>query len=248
MHQYVVEKGITYRDDSPLVNGYVDAYAKTYTIRSPEYFEAVYKSKPTVFELEHYGKVRSQGNWTGAPGPLMAKNAPGKTGPDFFRGALELLHATYIGYHGYAHEWLSENPELTVELLNRCGYWYFPHTVVLPDTIKPGDKPIVTITWENRGVAPAYHPYDLVLRLGGPETVTVNLPAGNQKWLPSVGKNTYQEKYPMVLPAGLKKGDYTLSLKLFSSQTSRTVFLPLNPELKDSDNFYRVCTLSVSEH
>jgi len=248
MHQYVVEKGITYRDDSPLVNGYLGGYSKTYTIRSPEYFEAVYKSKPTVFELEHYGKVKSQGNWTGAPGSLMAKNAPGKTGPDFFRGALELLHATYIGYHGYAHEWLSENPELTVELLNRCGYWYFPHTVVLPDTIKPGDKPIVTITWENRGVAPAYHPYDLVLRLGGPETVTVNLPAGNQKWLPSVGKNTYQEKYRIALPDRFKPGDYTLCLKLFSPQTHRTVCLPLNPELKDSESFYRICTVQVSEH
>jgi len=161
---------------------------------------------------------------------------------------LELLHATYIGYHGYAHEWLSENPELTVELLNRCGYWYFPHTVVLPDTIKPGDKPIVTITWENRGVAPAYHPYDLVLRLGGPETVTVNLPAGNQKWLPSVGKNTYQEKYRIALPDRFKPGDYTLCLKLFSPQTHRTVCLPLNPELKDSESFYRICTVQVSEH
>jgi hypothetical protein len=247
MHQYVVENGITYRDDSPLVNSYVGAYTETYSVRSPEYFEAVYKTKPTVFELQHYGAVKRDGNWTNEPGSSIVQNAPGKTGPDFFRGSMEMLHATYFGYHGYAHEWLADNPDLTIELLNRCGYWHFPHTVVLPDMIKPGDKVIVTMTWENRGVAPAYHPYDLVLRLKGPETLTVNVPAGNQKWLPSVDKATYQEKYPIVLPAGLKQGDYTLPMRLFSSQSSRTVLLPLNPDLKDGENFYQVCTLSVSE-
>ncbi|MCF7974145.1 MAG: DUF4832 domain-containing protein [Phycisphaerae bacterium] len=248
MHQYVVENGLTYRDDSPLVDYYVGAYPETYSLRSPEYFDAVYKAKPTVFELQHYGSVKKDGNWTNEPGSSIVQNAPGKTGPDFFRGAMEMLHATYIGYHGYAHEWLADNPELTVELLNRCGYWYFPHTVRLPDVIKVGDRPIVTITWENRGVAPAYHPYDIVLRLSGPDTITVNLPAGNQTWLPSAGKNnTYRERYPMVLPERLKPGQYTLSLKLFSSQVSRTVFLPLNPEMKDSENFYRVCTVSISE-
>ena len=38
--------------------------------------------------------------------------------PEFasiFRGALGLLHATYIGYHGDAREWLTDNPELLME-------------------------------------------------------------------------------------------------------------------------------------
>jgi hypothetical protein len=50
----------------------------------------------------------------------------GKTGADFFRGATDLLHVTYFGYHGETREWLTYNPEMTKELLNLCGYWLFP--------------------------------------------------------------------------------------------------------------------------
>jgi len=113
MHQYILKRGISYRDDSPLVNGYVRGYAKTYTVRSPEFFKDAYLKTPTVFELQHYGAVKRDGNWIMKRGSSLSKYAKGKTGPDFFRGALDLLHATYIGYHGDAHEWLTDNPELT---------------------------------------------------------------------------------------------------------------------------------------
>jgi hypothetical protein len=53
------------------------------------------------------------------------------------RGAMELLHATYIGFHGYADVWLAENPKFTVELLNKCGYWFFLHTVDIQDRMRP---------------------------------------------------------------------------------------------------------------
>jgi hypothetical protein len=245
MHQYIMQTGITYRDDSPLVNYYIGAYPNTFSVRSPEYFEAVYRDTPTIFELEHYGTVKRQGNWLGEPGSLMAEHGKGKTGADFFRGALELLHATYIGYHGYAHEWLADNPELTIELLNRCGYWYFLHSIEVPENLKPGEKQTLTIAWENRGVAPAYIDYDLVLRLSGPEEITINLPAGNKNWMPSEGSKTYNETYQILLPETFKSGEYTLSLKLFSKQSHRTVFLPLNPDLMDEQNFYRICTVKI---
>ena len=247
LHQHILTNGISYRDDSILVNGYLQGTSDTFTVRSPQFFADAYPRTPTVFELEHYGSVKKPGNWEGRPDSAVAKFGKGKTGPDFFRGALGLLHATYIGYHGYAHEWLTDNPELTVELLNRCGYWYFPHMVEIPDTIKPGDQPTVTITWENRGVAPAYHPYDLILRLTGPEILTMNLPAGNENWLPSAEKKLYLGKYTLALPEGFKPGEYTLYLKLYSRQADRTVFLPLNPELKDAENFYRIDTVNVSK-
>ena len=82
---------------------------------------------------------------------------------------MELLHATYIGYHGDAREWLDDNPDLTVELLNRCGYWYFLHQVKVPRVWRADSSVPVAMTWENRGVAPAYEPFQLQLRLVGPE-------------------------------------------------------------------------------
>ena len=49
----------------------------------------------------------------------------------------------------------------------------------------------------------------------------------------------------IALPETLKPGVYTLSLKLFSTQSHRTVFLAISPELKDEHNFYRICTVEV---
>lgn len=246
MHQYVIDNGITYRDDSPLVEYYIGAYPETYTVRSPEYFADVYFTKPTILELQHYGTVKRQGNWTAEPNSMIAEHGNGKTGPDYFRGALELLHASFIGYHGYAHEWLADNPELTVELLNRCGYWYFLHSVEIPETVSAGQKMTVKMTWDNRGVAPAYHAYDLVLRLDGPETFTMTLPAENENWLPNNGGPVYKEEYKVILPKTLTSGNYRFQLKLFSPQVSKTVFLSLTADIKNEQEFYTIGEIKVT--
>ncbi|MFC1762560.1 DUF4832 domain-containing protein [Planctomycetota bacterium] len=248
LHQYVKQRGISYRDDSPLVNGYFnDGYTKTYTVRSPEFFADTYRKGPTVFELQHYGTVKREGNWTAAEGSSISKYAPGKTGPDFFRGALDLLHATYIGYHGDAHDWLTDNPELTVELLNRCGYWFFLHHVDAPDPLRIGQSNTLQMVWENKGVAPAYHPYVLKLRLVGVKTVDIELDSGNQKWLPGETGGIHPETYPMVIPEGTPPGAYDLRLKLHSNDEHRDVLLALNPTLLDAENYYQIATVQVKK-
>ena len=244
LHQYVLQHGISYRDDSILVNGYLAGTSDRFTVRSPEFFADAFRKTPTVFELEHYGSVKKLGNWDGRPDSLVAKHGQGKTGPDYFRGALELLHATYIGYHGYAHEWLADNRELTGELLNRCGYWYFLHRVSLPANLRPGSESDVEFVWENRGVAPAYHPYRLQLRLEGEETVDQDFDAGNRRWLPEA-KEPFAERYRWKLPASIQPGTYTLKFKLHSSQAGRDVLVALKPELRDQAGFYRVGIVEI---
>ncbi|MFC1762332.1 DUF4832 domain-containing protein [Planctomycetota bacterium] len=248
LHQYVVQKGISYRDDSPLVNGYFnDGYTRTYTVRSPEFFADVYRTKPSVFELEHYAKVKREGNWTAAEGSSISQYAPGKTGPDFFRGALDLLHATYIGYHGDAHEWLTDNPELTVELLNRCGYWFFLHQVGVPEPLHSGRKNTLSMVWENRGVAPPYHPYVLKLRLVGPETVDFEMDSHNRAWMPVSTDGVHSEEYLVTVPEGTAPGLYDLMLKLYSHNENRAVLLALNRDLLDADNYYKITTVQVTK-
>ena len=117
----------------------------------------------------------------------------------------------------------------------------------MPDHLNPGDNAVVTITWENRGVAPAYAAYELVIRLLGPDIITVNIPAGNKRWLPSCGDNIYEEQYQLALPKTLEPGDYNLVLKLFSLQACRTVSLPLEPGVKNDQNFYKIGTVKVSD-
>ncbi|RJP29293.1 MAG: DUF4832 domain-containing protein [Candidatus Omnitrophota bacterium] len=239
MHREVLDRGITYRDDSILVDGYLSNYADQYTVRSPEFFQDSYYNTPNVFELEHYPIVRRMGNWFVKPESSLAKYGKGKSGADMFKGALELLHATYIGYHGYAREWLNDNPELTVELLNRCGYWYFLHTVNVPDKFSIGDNEPIEFFWENRGVAPAYRPYTLILRLEGAATTDIERNAGNQTWQPSTTK-VYQETYTIPVPNTLPSGRYKLKVKLYDKETKRDVLLALDPTIMDEDNFYQV--------
>lgn len=245
LHGYVLRRNISYRDDSPLVNGYVRSYADTYTVRSPEFFRDAYLKTPTVFELQHYSAVKRDGNWIVKEGSSLSQYAKGESGPDFFRGALELLHATYIGYHGDAREWLDDNPELTVELLNRCGYWYFLHSVKMPKTWKAGASTALTMTWENRGVAPAYKPYQLRLRLRGSDTLNAEMPSGNRKWLPVPVGKTYDEAYRIELPDDLKPGEYSLQLKLYSPAADRDVLLPLKQSLRSQHGFHTLGKVRV---
>lgn len=248
LHRYILDQGISYRDDSILVNGYLAAHSPQFTVRSPEFFADVWRQKPTVLELEHYSAVKKQGNWRGSPESSVAKYGAGKTGPDYFRGALGLLHATYIGYHGYAAEWLADNPQLTVELLNRCGYWYFLRQVDLPGTwaLTGGQPLVLTMEWENKGVAPAYHAYDLRIRLTGPETVNIEMPSRNQEWVPEENGKTHQQSYPLHLPPKLKEGNYELSLKLYSKEARRDVGLALRADLKDQHGFYRIGQIHIT--
>ena len=245
MREVVKSRGITYRDDSILVDYYIGAYPDTYTVRSGEYFEEVYRQHPTVLELEHYRIVRQLGNWLGKPESSMAKHGKGQQGADFLREAVQRLHATYIGFHGYADVWLQENPELTEELLNRCGYWYFLHRVTVPDSLHVGQSQKLQLLWENRGVAPAYKAYQLSFCLEGQDTYTFTCPAGNRRWLPQASQPTYTEDYDIKLPISLASGTYALKLKMFSPQNQRDVLLALDPTLRDREGYYRIGSIEI---
>ncbi len=246
LHRHVLTNGISYRDDSILVNGYLAGTSDTFTVRSPEFFADAYRQTPTVFELEHYGTVKRLGNWEGRPDSQVAKYGQGKKGPDYFRGALELLHATYIGYHGYAHEWLADNPEFTREMLNRCGYWLFPVAVEWPEPARLGENLPLALTLENRGVAPPYQPYELRVKLSGGATNWVGtLTNANKTWLPGA---PIVLRYELALPAHLPPGDYQLALGLFdlSSAGERPVEFALKVDLRDAAGYYRLATIKLS--
>lgn len=245
LHQHILANGISYRDDSIMVDGYFAGTSDRFTVRSPEYFADAYPQTPTVLELEHYGKVKSLGNWDVLADSSAARFGKGKTGPDFFRGALELLHATYIGYHGDARQWLTDNPELTKELLNKCGYWLFPTALELPDKSVAGATVPLTLTIENRGVAPPYAPYELRVKLSGEGTHSVHVAGGAEKsWLP--GKPIVL-RFELPLPAALQPGQYQLAVGLFAAAAgkARPVEFALKESARDLEGYYRVGTVPV---
>jgi len=245
LHRHVVDSGIIYRDDSILVDYYLRAFRQTHAIRSPHFFEDTWLNRPSVLELQHYGSTKRTGNWDSRPGSSMAEFWPGKKGPDLMLEAVETLHATYIGYHGYAREWLADNPKLTEELLNRCGYWYFLYEARLAASIQPGAETKIEMTWENRGVAPAYHGFRLKLRLEGKQKVDFDLDANNRRWVPNEPGKTYSESYSITLPEDIEPGDYTLTFMLYCPTAKRDVAAALNKDRRNEDGFYRIGTIKV---
>jgi hypothetical protein len=247
LHQYILAHGISYRDDSIMVKGNFSHSGDRFTVRSPEFFADAYLLTPTVLELDHYGKVKQLGDWDAKPDSAAFEFGKGKKGPDFFRGAVDLLHASYIGYHGYAREWLDDNPALTRELLNRCGYWLFPKSIQLPATAAAGSVSPVRVMIENRGVAPTYHPYELRVKLSGSQAAQVVSPLvrTDRSWLPGAPIAVQGQ---LALPADLKPGRYTVSLGLFdtSSGKERPVEFALKADAKEPDGYYRVATIEIT--
>jgi len=243
LFEYVKVKNITFRDDSPLVDWYVQKNPDTWSVSHPYFFEAVYKKLPTVFELQHYSAVKKDGNWLGKNGEEIIPEID-VSGAEIFRKSMELIHPTYIGFHGYLGEWFSDNPELTNELLNLCGYWYFPKSVHVTEF----DNDILTfeIEWLNKGVAPAYHVYALKGMLIPFEisarTIEFEIEdSGNKNWMPG---EIHTVKYNVPLNEK-PQGNYQLAIQLFDKKSNKPVDFALKNELKDEKNYFKVAKLKL---
>ena len=247
LRRYVLGQGLSYRDDSILVSHWVQKCGKTFSVANAGYFADVFQNRPTVVEMEHLHQWATNGIWEGKAGSVIAPFHA--TGADFMRGAIWLEHATYIGYHGDAAKWLSlpGNPKISNELLNLCGYWYFPHQLTRPIEFDTNRSNRISMVWEDRGVAPAYHPYQLVLRFQGPETFEVAVDSGNMHWLPARPAKTWTENYEVKIPKQSPPGEYTLSFRLWSPLAQRPVLLPLAPALKNPENLFTVGKVLIGE-
>jgi len=213
LYNYAVSNGISLRDDSPLVDWYLQNNLKTWSVSHPQFYDSLYLSKPIVFELQHYGEVKKDGNWIGKNGSDTIKKY-GYSGADILRKAIETMHATYIGYHGYAEEWLTDNPELTNELANRCGYWYFPVKASFNPEFQRGEN-FVSINWLNKGIAPAYKNFQIEFLMENKENgnIPVQLQnAQNTSWFPD---SVITTKYRIIVPPNIQ-GAYKLKFKLIT--------------------------------
>ena len=232
---YAIENGFSLRDDSPMVQGYMQNDLATWTVRHPEFFAEVYKTRPTVFELEHYGKVKSNGYWIDKNGAGIIPEYK-VSSADVFRNAVKIIRPTYVGFHGYLGEWLNDNPEFTIEMLNMCGYWYFPKSINATQ-FKNG-KLSFEIEWLNKGVAPAYTTYQIRGKLIPVEKTSESIDfmvedSGNKNWMPG---NTSTEKY-MVTLSGKPKGEYWLAIQLFDTRSEKPVEIGLTENLKNNGYF-----------
>jgi hypothetical protein len=231
LFNFAVANGLTLRDDSPMVDWYLDNYLNTWSVSHPQFFDPLYLQKPIIFELQHFGEVISGGNWIGKNGSGEIKEY-GFSGADIMRNAIKTMHATYIGYHDHVEDWLPDNPDLTRELANLCGYWYFPVNAAFSSILNKGENEI-SIEWLNKGVAPAYATFGLVFRFESenPENSFEILPinSGNTDWLPGISKS---EKYKFEIPSKVKSGNYLVKFKLV--EQSDAGIIPIQIGVKET--------------
>ena len=242
LYEYATSRGITLRDDSPMVNWYFTKSFDTWTVSHPHFYDPLYKTKPIVFELQHYGNVKNDGNWIGKNGEGIIPKY-NISGADVFKNALKITHASYVGYHGYVEEFLADNPDLVGELLNLCGYWYFPVSASYPDKLRKGENEI-QLSWLNKGVAPAYKNFGLEFLLEAEEaknsfSVWVEN-SGNKNWIP---EQQIRESYALTIPEDAISGEYNLKFKLKLEE--ETINIGVQPTLIDKNGFTEIGKISI---
>ncbi len=234
IYRYCIEQGLGFRDDSGNVTWYRFLGFGPSCIRTPEIYSKVYRSVPVVLESDHYAAALKDGMWQNGSG---------------FEKAIRETHATVIGFHYYPREWLKENYQTACKLANLCGYWYFPKFAMMPDTLRLGsDRNYVRITWENHGVAPAYHKFKLFLRLvhiASGRTYTQQLTeSDNRNWMPD---EIIAEQYELQPEKDLPGGSYALLISMTDECGFhiRRIQLALKRERETEPGWYKLGEITV---
>lgn len=235
-NDYISSREMTWTDHSVLVDYYVDNWPETYSIRSPELFDAIYLKRPIPVELEHYRLVKENDNWGGDDGV--------GGGADLLRGAIDEVHATYVGFHHFPDEYLRENPTLVPELANRMGYYYTLQRSDYPATVGAGTTLPLSIDWENRGAAPSYAAYELEVRLrrdGDARVIALPFPGG--ELLPNASASLTHD---VPLPGDLDPGAYELAFRIVdNADTGRPIDLALAAEARDEAGFWELGQVTI---
>jgi hypothetical protein len=235
IYHYCLQKGIGFRDDSGNVKWYERLGFGPSCIRSPELYSKVYKKIPVVLESDHYSDAVQNGMWRDGSG---------------FEKAIHETHATYIGFHHYPREWLLENRVLAGRLANLSGYWYFPKFAMMPDTFRTNsNRNYLRMTWENHGVAPAYHRFRLSMQLINKKTgrsfIQELRESDNRSWMPD---EIIAEQYKIDLDKRLGMGKYDLLINMRDTCGfhNRNIELPLKKEHETVSGWYKIGEVMVN--
>ena len=251
LQKYMIDAGLGNRVDSGCVSFYADRYGLS-SMHEPHLFQPFWRTKPIDLEFGHYNHVLGAKAWN--EGYTMIACA-------------HEIHPTFAGFHGYARQWLNDNPHYAEVLGNLVGYWYFPQCVYLPESIRAGQRLAMGMIWENRGVAPAYTRFNLYLKLANKATGETELiplrEADNRKWIMN---EPTEDVYSIRPSRGLTPGTYEASIGLFEEIDTtaalpggyewpesqkfafpgRPIKIALRNELLSGDGFYRMGSIEVT--
>ncbi len=131
-------------------------------------------------------------------------------------------------------------------MVKTMGYRYRLHSVTQTD-LKAGEDNELVMVWDNSGVAPVYYKCPLTLMLKDADGQTAYEQVVNTdttKWLP--GRTRVNAN--LNLPADLKDGTYTLSVKMTTGDSNETpVYLAMENGAEDGSYDLYPCTVSASD-
>lgn len=130
-------------------------------------------------------------------------------------------------------------------LLETLGYRLVLRSLTHPKSVEPGAELSLSMVWDNKGVAPPYHPFVLMLRLTPPagstaDPIELPLSADVRDWLP--GESAWDETVP--LPS-MEQGTWTLSIGMSGTPGIPMVHLAI--EGRDDTGWYPVSSIEVGE-
>ena len=131
---YAFSKGVTFRDDSILVQ---KAPKQWYHAGVAQKF---WPTLPVILEHEHYGLSKERNAWD--PGLLLE--------------SVEQHHASYMSIHWWPDKFLKENRDVVNRINRRLGYRLELREAAFPREVRVGEPFTVNTSWANVGVAPCY--------------------------------------------------------------------------------------------
>ncbi len=129
---YALEKGVTLRDDSILVQ------PPPHSWYHAEMAQEFWPRLPVILEHEHYGSSKQRGAWSG----------------DLLIRAVEEYHASYMSIHWWPRELLADHRETVDRINRRLGYRLQLREISWPAAVTSGAPFEIEAAWANAGVAP----------------------------------------------------------------------------------------------
>lgn len=192
--------------------------------------------------------------WQTAPflaeyyGPGGHADTPAEKQPQRAEEEVREFHLAAIG-DGNMLEW-NAMPEDTrqqaVSAGRRAGYRFFPASITLDGALQAGGSMYVSADWENRGVTPAYEPWEVVYMLtpaaGGPPVWQAHSRIDLQRLLPTT--DPHKESETFRLPASIPGGEYTFRI-LVRDPTGYMAPMPLAIQYRGHDGGYPLGKVAI---
>jgi hypothetical protein len=205
-------------------------------------FENVWRTQPVVLEPGHY-KLYGDRMHIGEKGKDRWQK--GST----LRSAMHAHHASWLTIHHWPREWYNENRELTASLVNPMGYWFFLKSLIYPKVVKPGEKFLIQMNWENRGVAPIYKNYPVAISFKsketGKEVFRIAHPTSDcRRWMPT---KTTVNNLEWIIPDDIPAGEYIIRFGLVDDEENMSAKIKLGIDGMEDDLFYKTGEIKVEQ-